>query len=123
MTAATMVGTDITILVSEPWEFCSVNGAGPFLATVLAVGPNHWYPTGQAILLRLRSPVTYKGAACEYFIASPRYEGGDLQKLATGTDVDCGLTHIPADRAASANPFDLAWWRGGVGLIATLRRS
>jgi hypothetical protein len=121
MTKAALEGLEVIIVVSDPWEFGTAHGSGPFLATVLQVGPKHWDSGTDAILLRLETPLVYEGITCEYFIASPRLDGGDIKALARGTEVDCTLTRIPADRAMSANPFDLSWWRGGIGLVGSLR--
>jgi hypothetical protein len=122
MSKANLVGMEVAIVVSDPWEFGTVHGTGPFFATVLQIGPNEWNPRTDAILLRLESPLIYKGVTCEYFVACPRVEGGDVNALATDAEVDCALTQTPSDRAHSPTPFDLSWWRGGIGLTGTVRR-
>jgi hypothetical protein len=117
-----IIGSRVAILVSDPWDFVTINGAGPFMSTLLRIGPDPDVGGHEAALLQLETPLVYEGVSCEYFIASPRHERDDLSSLASGAEVLCGLTCIPADRANSANPFDLSWWRGGVGLIATVRK-
>ncbi len=122
MTTTNLVGIEVIIVVSDPWEFLTEHGTGPFIATVIQIGADQYVPGKKAILLQLKNPLIYNGLTCEYFIASPRLEGRNITALATGGEVYCGLTRIPADRAISSDPFDLSWWRGGVALVATLHQ-
>lgn len=117
-----LAGLDIELSVSDPWDFCSVHGTGPFLGSILAVGRDPQVPGKEAILIRLKPTLTYNRKVCEYFIASPRLESGDLKALVSGGEVFCSLTMISADRATSLDPFDLSWWRGGIALIGTIRQ-
>lgn len=123
MSHEALVGLQVFVIVSEPWDFVDGHTTGPFLAHVLAVGKDCWSPSSDAVLIRLASPMSYKDAHCEYLIASPRYKDGDLSALAAGIVVHCGLTVIPPERVASSDPFDLSWWRGGAAFIGTLRSS
>jgi hypothetical protein len=89
---------------------------------VLQGGPDPWGTDNDALLLQLKESLTFQGVLCAYFIATPRYEKEDLGALMAGTQVNCNLTRIPEKRATSTTPFDLSWWRGGVGLLATLQK-
>lgn len=122
MNHAPLVGMEVMIIVSDPWDFGTVHGTGPFFGEVLQTGPGHNRPGKLAILFRLKTPLLYQGTSCEYFVASPRHEGEDIQSLGQGKEVSCALTMIPPRQATVLNPFDLSWWRGGIGLIGTLRR-
>jgi hypothetical protein len=112
----------VEILVSDPWDWCTVIGGGPFDAKILK-----WKidKGGQAVemLLSLLIPRTYKGVECAYFVGSPRHEEDRLEDILRGRELPCDLVCIPKDRANSTDPFDLSWWRGGIGLICTVRRS
>lgn len=121
MAQTNLINMEVELIVSDPWEFCTELGAGPFNARILQVGKSQDVPDKDAVLIQLLSPVTYREVTCEFFVASPRHENETLQSLGEGREVSCGLTVIPVDRAHSPNPFDLSWWRGGVGLIGTLR--
>jgi hypothetical protein len=124
MTKVGLIGMEMSIIVSDPWEFGTVHGTGPFIAKVLQIGIDQYIPGKELLLLQLKTPLIYQDVTCEYFIASPRLEGGDIKALvAKGDEVYCSLIRIPAERATSKNPFDLSWWRGGIGLIGTLRCS
>lgn len=118
-----LIGEKVEIGVSDPWEFESETGTGKMPARVLQIGREMLQrgkeSSTSALLLQVDQPVKYKGAICEFFVASPRHQGKDftlLDKMA----VPCAFTLIPPDRAKSENPFDLTWWRGGIGLIGGL---
>lgn len=121
MPKASLVGMEVTIVVSNPWEFGTAHGTGPFVGRVLKVGGAEDAPGRYLVLLQLYRPLDYKDVSCEYFIASPRLESGSFDSLAEEAGVDCNLTRIPTDRATSLNPFDLSCWRGGAALLGTLR--
>lgn len=112
-------GLRVNLSVSDPWDFGTIHGTGPFSAQVL----KECSPEGQracAILIKLDKPLKYKDLRCEYFVASPRLERDSLDNIQQGVSVGCGLTCISEEHAKSPDPFDLSWWRGGVGLIADL---
>jgi hypothetical protein len=119
MTGSPLVGAKVAILVSDPWDFVTEHGTGPFRATVLQLSDSD---PGGSILVQLQNPLVYKGIRCEYIIVSPRYDGEDILSLASGKFLCCSLTQLPADRVDSADPFDLSWWRGGIGLLGSIRR-
>lgn len=118
---AGLEGMEVTIVVSDPWDFGTAHGTGPFAAKVLKVGRDDNVPGGYSMLLQLNTPLHYRDLSCEFVVASPRSERGSFDFLTEGAGVDCNLTRIPEDRAASPNPLDLSWWRGGVALLGTLR--
>jgi hypothetical protein len=113
-------GSTVSVLVSEPWEFGTEHGVGPFTATVFQV--NEGGDREQGVLLQLTAPLTYQGVQCEYLIASPRYAGEAIGSLITGQTLPCCLTRIPEERATGPDPFDLSAWRGGVGLLGSVAR-
>jgi len=106
----------IKLTVSDPWEFCTENGEGPFSATIVSTDEH------ESILLKLENSLKYDGHDCEYFVASPRHEGVQIESLEKN-ELDCNMKLIPKDKAESDNPFDLSWWRGGLGLIATIEKN
>lgn len=120
MSTSTLIGTKVVVLSSDPWDFVTEHGPGPFTANVLRV--NESDPGEGALLVQLQHPLIYRGIRCEYFVVSPRHEGDDIASLAGGKVLPCGLTQIPADRVDSTNPFDLSWWRGGVALLGSVRK-
>lgn len=112
------MGKRIEVTLVDPWDFVTVNGSGPFFADVLQFG--HDESTGAAALLEFHAPLKYHGEEFKYFVATARHEGVKFDELGTRRPIVCNLTGIPAEKASSANPFDLSWWRGGVAAIADL---
>ena len=110
----------VRIMVSDPWDWGSQFGCGPFFAQALK-----WEQSddGRAtsMLLRLSEPRTFEDVDCEYFIARPRHENSRLEGIARGQEVECGMTRITEEQVNSDKPFDLSRWRGGVGLIGSVR--
>lgn len=121
MTASRLEGRRVEAVVSDPWEFVTEHGSGPFGATVVRVGPNSWKSESEALLVRLDGPLAFQGVPCEYFVASPRHATATIASLGSGAEVSCGLTRVSAEAANSPDPFDLSRWRGVVALLATLR--
>ena len=109
-----VVGCKSHILVSDPWDFCSECGSGPFHAVVDRVRQG-------TLLVRLDSPVSYHGARLEYLVVSPRYAGGIEQSLLAGQVVPVGMTWIDGTGVSEKDPFDLSWWRGGPAFLGSFR--
>jgi len=110
----------VEITVSDPWEWGTEVGVTPLSAKILRwrIGEDY-RPT--EILLSLLKTVMYKGVECRFFVGTPALEREHLEDIARGLAVECALTQIPEDRARSSDPFDLSWWRGGIGLTCTIR--
>jgi hypothetical protein len=112
----------VEMIVNEPWEWGSILGCGPFSAKILEWKINQ-NDEATDFLLSLLTSQKYKGIECTYFIGSPRYKEEPLKGILQGKELSCGLVCIPKERAISLNPFDLSWWRGGIGLICSIRRT
>lgn len=123
-TSLSLVGLPVKITVSEPWEFGTMHGTGPFAGQVLLVGsdPNR-SEKRTAALVRLDKPLIFENVTCEFFVAQPRLKNQSIEAITAGAPVECGLTCISTERARSADPLDLSWWRGGVGLTGTLSKA
>ena len=119
MKTSALVGSQVDILVSDPWDFVTEHGAGPFKAQVLQVNDSR--PEEQGLLVQLEQPLIDKGVRLEYFVVSPRHADSDLASLARGQILTAAVNHIPPDRL-DPTPFDLSWWRGGVYLIGSVTR-
>jgi hypothetical protein len=112
-------GKAVELLLIDPWEFVSETGSGPFHAVIVDVEPDE-----RKMLLEVQPPLLYKSVECKYFVAVARHEGSDLLSPSSGNITTCNLTHIPPNRVIkSANPFDLSWWRGGIAIIADVRKT
>jgi hypothetical protein len=119
MATVLSIGSVVTLMVSDPWDFGTEHGNGPFLAAVVGLESKGEGSAGAQALLRLQTALDFEGVNCEYLIARARHQGDSIRDIVS-RPVFCNLTVIPSERALSATPFDLSWWRGGVGLIATV---
>lgn len=118
---ADLKGLPVMITVVDPWEFIEEHGYASLAAAVVAACPDGG-DREKALLLKLRTPLSYAGADCQYLVAVAR--GGDdrFLHLLRGEPVDCALTSVPEDQAMAGKAFDPGWWRVGVALLASLRR-
>ena len=114
----TLEQQSIIVKLSDPWDLGERLNWEPLSAVVVAVDNNS---IPEKIILRMIDSFEYENVQCEYFVASPRHEGGRLNDIQRNKGVICGLTRIPDERLQLADPFDLKWWRGGPALIGELR--
>jgi len=113
----------VVIKLSDPWELGEALGWKELEGVILDVDVriDKYYGNQEELaLLKLDSPFEYNNTTCEYFIISPRMEGGSLNFLISGESVNFAMTRISQEQAHSKDPFDLSKWRGGVAAIATL---
>lgn len=103
----------IALIISDPWDFYSKNGPGPFTANILQI-------KNEDILIRLIKTIKFKENVCEYFIVRSRYETNFIEELIKGETIPVNLTMINDKNAKENDPFDLSNWRGGIGLIGTI---
>jgi hypothetical protein len=80
------------------------------------------HATDEAALVRLDSRRRFKQQDVEHLVAYARHRGSRLlEDLVAGNLVACNFTHVTTEQAISSEPFDLSWWRGGIGLIGAMR--
>lgn len=120
MELANLKGRTIQVWVSDPWDFGTEHGCGPFRATVLESRAVDGM-SGDAVVLRLSNPLDFEGVRCECLVAVPRHESSSFASLHSGAIVPSNLAVIPQDRTAAAVPLNLVRWRGGVGLVGSLQ--
>lgn len=73
MTALMIVGTEVRVFVSDPWEFGTECGVGPFAATIVDVDKD-------TLLLNLREPIEYRGSHLRTLVARARYAPGTIEQ-------------------------------------------
>ncbi len=110
-----IVGVKVELRVSDPWDFCTLYGSGPFTANIERVQP-------PALLVRLDCPFNYRGEQHEYLIVQLRHSDNNVYSFREGRELLVGTTAIPTARAVGERPFDLSWWRGGLALLGSVVR-
>jgi len=111
-----LIGRQAILEVSDPWEFGSEHGAGPFAASIDTASP-------QGLILKLASPLTYKGLIFRSVVATARHDDKPLDTITDHGFTPVNLTPIPLHQDTS--PEDAfgaaAQWRGW-HLIGGIRR-
>ncbi|MCX6013532.1 MAG: hypothetical protein NTV30_09030 [Chloroflexi bacterium] len=108
----------IIIIVSDPWDFVTKNGSGPFRACILTSNKDE--SDRLRALIKMDIPIIYNNLRYEYLIAESRYYQPAIDEIINGGKIPCSLTVIPYEKATSQSPTDLSWWRGGGNLRATI---
>lgn len=102
----------VRLQLSDPWEMGEALGWRSITGIVSDV-------TGDSWLVELDEPFDYEGALYQYVVITSRHEGKPLAN-ATSVEVRCNMIRTTAERAASENPCDTSWWRGGHAMIGTV---
>lgn len=76
------------VLVSDPWEFGTECGVGPFAGIVEAA-------RSDMLLLRLEAPIDYRGARLLSIVATPRHDPGTIDMLATAGRLAANISFLP----------------------------
>src|SRR5262245_54241000 len=107
MPAGISPGERVAFTVSDPWDFVTFVGSGPFKGTVVETRMN---PRTHSTSLLVRSDVslTHEGESTRSFVVESRLEGRPLDDVAKGKEVPCNLTGIDESKAPPGNPFDLS---------------
>lgn len=118
--AAELLDRTIELIPSDPWDFVTEHGSGPFTGKILKVSQED-VRGKTALLIEVGTPFKNREQECRYFVASSRFQGLTYDDLSPEKTVSSNLVCIPKEKLDSTNPFDLSWWRGGVALIATVK--
>jgi hypothetical protein len=76
MDTSPLVNEKVRVQVSDPWEFGTECGVGPFGAVIVAA----WR---DVLLLRLEKPIEYRGARLVCVVAKPRHASDTTESLAS----------------------------------------
>lgn len=103
----------VTINLSDPWDMGEALGWAAMPGTIVHRAAAAW-------LVELDRPVFYSNTEYRLLVVLSRHEGRTLAQ-ATLHDVSCSLIRTTAERASSATPCDISWWRGGHAMIGSIR--
>ena len=125
---AILVESQISIGISEPWEFEDEVGSSTFTGTITDVYVStHFRKSSEKeteyLIIHLARPFGYAKLKTEYLIGSPRHEGNGLSELAKGDVVTFNFCRASTERAKSDTPFDSTRWKGdrSFGLIGSIK--
>lgn len=107
--------------VSEPWKLTREEDARPPLADVKDLRQGDQDRDQAVLLLELQELLEFDGVTYKLLVAE--LDGGSpaLRALSEGVNVEAHLYGIPLGNEI-ADPLDpSSWWRGGLGMIGSLR--
>ncbi len=112
-----LINLRVMINLSDPWELGEARHWEPLEGVIINEKIEGTRPF---IIIQLKESFEYKNVVYEYFIASARHVDDSLKDLSKGKAVFSSFTRIPPEQIMSSDPFDLSWWRGGIGLIGEI---
>ncbi len=113
MSTHNLLNLSVEILVSEPWEFGTECGVGPFGGIIIDA-------TAEKLLILLSKPITYSGKTLHTVAARPRHVGDTPEAVMTKR-LSANFMLLPQqiDSIAKLQP-DVT--RDGVAAIGTIER-
>lgn len=111
--------TNVEFIVSDPWDFVTQCGSGPFSGVILKTGVDQ--QGDPLFLLALDNAISYDAVRCDYAVLSSRHQGKPLSEIETGLTVPCNFTCVSRDDAMSTDPFHVPFKRTSLALVGSLR--
>jgi hypothetical protein len=102
----------VTITVSDPWDLGEAIAWQAIRGAVAHMQADAW-------LVKVDSPFVHSDLEYQYLVVSPRHVDSRLER-ATSEQVECNIIRTTPERASSAAPCDVSWWRGGGAIIGAL---
>ncbi len=119
MSQSPLLNQDLRMEVSEPWELSDTPEGPGRRATVKIIGTTGTADGRDALLLEVTPEIEYGDMMYRRFVATPRHPGSLATSLLDGGRGEANLHGMPGDFIAE-DPLSLTWWRGGLGIVATL---
>jgi len=101
----------VVLKLSDPWDMGESLG-WPQIAGVVVKEGESW-------LIEIDQPFEYGGVEYRFVVVQARHVGKVLND-SVSEDLPCNMTRIASERAASEDPCDLSWWRGGHAMIGSI---
>ncbi len=118
MEKVNVIGRTLILFVSDPWEFGTDHGCGPFESVVVGQSEH-------VLLLKPNAPFTYSGEMWEFLAATPRHADAGINALTQISKIEVNVIRVDADKA-KLDPVSFGWssYRGNQHmLIGTLALS
>jgi len=120
MLDGSLIGRRLAIDVSEPWELAREQGDPPLVADVRQFQTSSPGDGQGSLLLELRGALDFRGVGYKLLVARLRDKSAQSHPLPAGARFEADLYGIPLSKEVK-DPFDLSWWRGGLGMVASLQ--
>ncbi len=113
MTPGNLTNLPVSLVVSDPWEFGTECGTGPFLGTITDA-------SADSLVIRLATPIVYKGRTLRSAVAKPRHVGDQPSSVAfKPLFANVILTHVAISVVADIGADTT---KDGVLVIGTVER-
>jgi hypothetical protein len=112
-------GDAVQLTLSDPWDFVTSCGSGPFRGKVL-----RFFQVGdlEQLLVEMSSDIAFGGRRCQHIVIKPRHCGHSLLEADPLTPVPCNATGLSRAQATSENPFEFHPHQALLRLIGSLSR-
>ena len=107
MASSISVGEPVAFIASDPWDFVTACGSGPFTGAILRIRMNPGLMT-TSLLVRCDLPITYAGETIRCVLIESRLAGRTLDGTSSSKDIPCNIAPIDESRAPPENLFDLS---------------
>jgi hypothetical protein len=115
MTSSDLLKTKVTLMISDPWDFGTECGVGPFNGEFADLDRDR-------MLVRLERPIKYSNRIFKSALCHVRHEGISTDNLRERTRVSVNITLLSED-FTSLNKVDQAVFKEGFGAIGTIELS
>lgn len=101
-------GRKVLFGVSDPWDFSTQYGSGPFQGEIRATRKEAW-------LVKLSAPLRYQNTEFSYLVVTARHDDKSLSEVSKTSAVPVNMTPIPLEKSKTEDPDALfksaADWR------------
>ena len=119
-----VVDSEVDICISDPWEFGTENGCGPFQAVIVDMAFSEVW-SHEVLFVHLSEALEYKGMTFDLLVASARHGSTDqaiVGLMRGGGDMPANFLPVPIQREDGVGPMEFVeQWRGW-GLIGSIHR-
>jgi hypothetical protein len=107
----TLIGKKLILMVSDPWDFGTEHGNGPFEVTVKS-------ESRSALLLKLSKSFMFDGVEWEMLSITSRHEGVDILTLVKGGKIHVNAIRVTKEEAESdTDSFGWSFYRGRYSML------
>lgn len=122
MPDASLIGRELTLDVSDPWELTAQPEVPGLRATVLNERLGAPDGEGESLLLELASPIRYRGIEYTVVVATARQAEPLIDSLLEGQACEASVYGIPPTNPPD-DPLRVDWWRGGLAMNVVMALS
>ena len=116
-----LLGKKIALMISDPWDFGTKCGVGPFYGTLTDSGTEIIAEVDiQKALIALDRSINYLGAIYDFAICHIRHECSSLSDLQSGATIAVNITLLPiqAKTFSDISPDDLGSGFAAIGSLS-----